>query len=286
MTPRRWTLHIALASALFVLGASCSGRSSPGTGSETNWLACETSADCAVGACLCGHCATACAGPGDCPRTSGEVACKGPDSPAFASLCTAAESRPSGLCLETCAQDADCPGGFRCEAGACVPTAVSTASIGATCIPADEARPGFAGFSESEIAIDDRVAACATRVCLAYHFRGRVTCPYGQAAGGDDCATPHGLPVPVAVAPQLIDRRASETVYCSCRCGGAGPGPYCTCPAGFACEPVAEDVGFASSLSGSYCIKAGTEVTDPAALASAPGPSCDAARHDCDAPGR
>jgi len=67
-------------------------------------------------------------------------------------------------------------------------------------------------------------------------------------------------PVAVPVRAQLVDRRASDAVYCSCRCGGSGPGPFCACPSGYECSTVVPDVGIGSSsvIEGSYCIKAGT----------------------------
>ena len=96
-----------------------------------------------------------------------------------------------------------------------------------------------------------------TRLCLVNHFRGRVTCPYGQdqsgtalptsdgASGGgfpgqdaegnayDRCLIPGGTdstdskqqimratrrPNGALVHPQCVDRAADKTVYCSCRC--------------------------------------------------------------------
>jgi hypothetical protein len=61
-----------------------------------------------------------------------------------------------------------------------------------------------------------------------------------------------------------VDRPASETVYCSCRCenvqGNTNDGAsYCTCPTGFTCTQVYSSVGTAGdAISGGYCIKTGT----------------------------
>lgn len=75
------------------------------------------------------------------------------------------------------------------------------------------------------------------------------------------CVVPgSATPVAVPVTPQLVDCRASDAVYCSCRCGGSGPGPFCACPTGYECATVVPDVGIGSSavIEGSYCIKTGT----------------------------
>jgi len=47
-----------------------------------------------------------------------------------------------------------------------------------------------------------------------------------------------------------------EGVMCSCRCGGdPNDGPFCACPEGFACEPLADDlVSGPDAHSGSYCV--------------------------------
>ena len=87
------------------------------------------------------------------------------------------------------------------------------------------------------------------------------------------------MPVPA----QIISRPTSKAVYCSCRCAGPDSNAkYCQCPSGFSCTElipqglvtVAGDNG-GGQLAGSYCIKAGTEVDNPATLATET--TCDSA---------
>jgi hypothetical protein len=66
--------------------------------------------------------------------------------------------------------------------------------------------------------------------------------------------------VTAAVAPQLIDRRVDQAVYCSCRCAGPDPSArYCECPSGFSCSPVVPHLALGQEqLAGSYCIRHGS----------------------------
>ena len=100
-----------------------------------------------------------------------------------------------------------------------------------------------------------------------------------------DCTTTGDHPVPVAVPvpPQLVNRPPEESVYCSCRCEGpAGQGPFCACPDGFECAKLVDAYGTegGAQVAGSYCIKAGTGVDDPATLSN--GPVCDRAVQSCE----
>ncbi|HEX3770396.1 MAG TPA: hypothetical protein VHV30_06010 [Polyangiaceae bacterium] len=153
-----------------------------------------------------------------------------------------------------------------------VPTSTATApdaaAVGTPCIPGSERDSTFGGFNEGEVATDTANATCgAGMTCLVNHFQGRTTCPYGQTAPGvssvsgvPSCTVPgtNGLVQPPngTVAPQCTDRRASDTVYCSCRCangnGGTSDdgGPYCSCASGYACTP--------TTPTASYCLKADT----------------------------
>jgi len=173
------------------------------------------------------------------------------------------------------------------------------ADIGQPCVPADEYSTAFSGFDEDEVNIGTGNRACSgDAVCLVNHFRGRVSCPYGQTEDdiqmlpGDNpsrCVVPNtsgnekGEAIDVPVRPQLADRRPKDAVYCSCRCanasGKAGSGD-CTCPSGYSCTPLVEDIGLGSKLAGSYCIKSGTAWNDKAP----PGPWCDIDAEDCGDP--
>ena len=173
----------------------------------------------------------------------------------------------------------------------------SAGALGDPCEAVDEANPHFTAYGVTEISLASRYAGCESGICLANHFQGRLSCPYGQPADPNDpsqadpahqdCMTTGPNPVPVAgpVPPQLVNRPPEKAVYCSCRCDGpAGEGPYCACPSGFECAHLVDDYGTGteSTFSGSYCIKAGTGVDDPASLAN--GPVCNRAIQSCGAP--
>jgi len=141
--------------------------------------------------------------------------------------------------------------------------------VGDPCIPEDEYQVTFGGYAETEADVETKSFQCVTRVCLVNHFRGRVSCPYGQAKGAGDCSVPgtDGTDpndvITEAVAAQIVDRQAEKAVYCSCRCDGPDANArYCECPSGFSCTELIPDLGAAFSgaqLSGSYCVKDGTQ---------------------------
>jgi hypothetical protein len=170
--------------------------------------------------------------------------------------------------------------------------------VGDPCTPEDEYQTGFSGFSEQEVNIENRSFQCTTRVCLVNHFRGRVSCPYGQTqatattnatknqarqpvTAADACRVPGttiGIDVPVD--PQIggqvkfDGRQAADTVYCSCRCAGPDKNAkYCTCPSGYHCPGtyLVDDIGLGNSeLAGSYCVRDGTDYHP----AGGTGPDC------------
>ncbi len=144
--------------------------------------------------------------------------------------------------------------------------------IGDPCIPEDEYQMFFGGYSDTEVNLESRSFQCETRLCLVNHFRGRVTCPYGQLEEGMDnrpqeerCHVPGTTDaanlIKVPVNKQYTGRSPADTVYCSCRCAGPDPNSrYCKCPTGFQCEellPFIPPLGN-KELAGSYCIKDGT----------------------------
>ena len=171
--------------------------------------------------------------------------------------------------------------------------------VGDPCVPEQEFDPGFNGFDEKEVNVESKSFQCRTRICLVNHFRGRVSCPYGQNSdktappGANPCVIP-GTSDPVTgiptrnppldpndpnsyndarkkslVAAQCVDRAADKAVYCSCRCAdinGQQPGDqtFCDCPDGYTCEKLVTSIGQGNEgLTGSYCIKNGTKY-DPA----------------------
>jgi hypothetical protein len=161
--------------------------------------------------------------------------------------------------------------------------------VGDPCIPEDEYEKGFAGYGMEEVNVEAMSFQCETRLCLVNHFRGRVTCPYGQTtdiiAGTDPgmkCKVPDGKGnnyVTVEVSPHLDKRRASNAVYCSCRCSGPDKtARYCKCPSGYSCTLLNEiPLGSgASQLLGSYCVRNGTaynKITDSSPMPCEP-PRC------------
>ncbi len=78
-----------------------------------------------------------------------------------------------------------------------LPMACPSSGVGDPCTPEDEYNAGFSGFNLKEDGIESRSFQCQTRLCLANHFQGRVTCPMGQAApkicaGPNDSGCPQG----------------------------------------------------------------------------------------------
>jgi hypothetical protein len=169
-------------------------------------------------------------------------------------------------------------------------TGCKATGVGDPCTPEQEYDPTFNGFSDQEVNVESKSFQCQTRLCLVNHFRGRVSCPYGQTVDGKpdhnaktSCTVP-GAKDPITGRPgstganckpgstdgacvlaQCTDRTADKAVYCSCRCanidGKTDDGAnYCTCPDGFACTQLVTSIGQGDTgLTGGYCIKQGTD---------------------------
>ena len=184
-----------------------------------------------------------------------------------------------------------------CTAG--TSSQAASVGVGDPCPPLIEGDATFLGFNEQEVNFESGSPSCKTGVCLINHFRGRVSCPYGQTAdgaappGGKPCTTPSGAPVTggatdprkkAQVSAQCVDRTADKTVYCSCRCANEGGrtddgAAYCACPDGFACTSVISSIGGSTkSIAGSYCVKNGT-VYDPNTACNQG--DCDPVRKTC-----
>jgi hypothetical protein len=145
--------------------------------------------------------------------------------------------------------------------------ACNESSVGDPCIPEDEYRADFSGYSKEEVNVESRSFQCETRLCLVNKFQGRVSCPAGQTSEGGECRTPDGaLRVSVPVAPQLVARPPSDAVYCSCRCADpldrtGSTAPTCECPEGFECTELIPNVELGDrELAGSYCVKQDTDI--------------------------
>lgn len=181
---------------------------------------------------------------------------------------------------------------------AVLPFGCGAGGVGDPCTPEDEYYATFSGYQATEANIESRSFQCETRVCIVNHFRGRVSCPYGQSpdditqdpdgSQGLRCKIPGTKDelVTVPVDPQFVKRRGDDTVYCSCRCknidGKTDDGArYCECPSGYDCDKLVLDPGLGTGkqLAGYYCIKQGTEYK-PSQLADA----CSRSIDNCSSP--
>jgi len=170
-------------------------------------------------------------------------------------------------------------------------SACQSGGVGDPCIPEDEYDPTFPGYQATETNVESQSFQCETRTCLVTNFQGRVSCPYGQDGPGASpgCYIP-GTPksnatqIQAQVSSQLKNRRPDDAVYCSCRCDGPDPAArYCDCPSGFTCQKLVQDIGKGhAQLSGSYCVKEGSVVTNPQSLAN--GTLCSSVPGQCGDP--
>lgn len=153
-----------------------------------------------------------------------------------------------------CGGSVDLPQG----AGTATGTTSSFSAVGEPCTFSMENDVTFRGFSPYEVNLQSGEVGGV--VCLADHFRGRVSCP----AGGSACLTPRGEPVVAKVEPQCAKRSPERAVYVSCRCANVydrtdDGDDYCTCPTSFDCRQLVSKVGSdRDHLSGAYCTKPGT----------------------------
>ena len=153
-------------------------------------------------------------------------------------------------------------------------------AVGSPCVIGAERFPGYTGANVGSFELQEPAAA-GQPWCLAYHFQGRSTCPYGQdqqghaPAGASPCTTPDGQPVigpgDPTVLPQCVDRRPANVIFWTCKCaneqGHADDGQtYCTCPSSMHC-----DATLALNLlgtAGTYCSKPAAAY-DPSSACSA-----------------
>jgi len=133
--------------------------------------------------------------------------------------------------------------------------------VGDPCTPDEEYVSNFAGFTAGEVNVESKSFQCRTRLCLANHFQGRVSCPYGQddtgtapaglapddpnggsASGNKGCVVP-GTNIPIdptcAVATEAMPYTCSQplspapksglTVQAQCLDRTAALTVYCSC---------------------------------------------------------
>jgi hypothetical protein len=95
--------------------------------------------------------------------------------------------------------------------------------VGDPCVPEQEYDPTFLGFAVGEVNVESKSFDCQTRLCLANHFQGRVTCPYGQTKTG-------GPPVPASNG--VVPKDANGNPIGACELPGSAPAnPDGTVPA-------------------------------------------------------
>lgn len=193
---------------------------------------------------------------------------------------------------------AACGGAVIGDGGGDGGTSSNASGIGAPCVTQQEANPRFTGFIEQEVNVETSTGEpSGAPVCLVNHFRGRVSCPYGQDSSGQGPQGAAGCRVAAGGAPvtgvagqngavvqaQCVDRLAADTVIRSCRCannvGRTDDGDnYCTCPGPMTCTSMISSIGGPTAhLAGSYCIKAGTLFDRANACAAV----CDPSAHAC-----
>lgn len=171
--------------------------------------------------------------------------------------------------------------GLALACGGEVDNRYSGAKVGDPCAPALEDDATFLGFEAQEVSIElpSPDADPSVIVCLANHFRGRTTCPYG----GTSCKTSQGAIVQGQVDAQCTDRRAVKTVTWSCRCANAqgrtdDGANYCSCGDGLECEELVPPVTVSDvDDSGGYCVPSNTDYDAFSACAS----SCDPTYEPC-----
>ena len=103
--------------------------STPSSDANSNWLAvCVGHADCNDGrACICGLCTRTCDSDAECAVGETESACVAPGEAAADLVCNAVlRGSDQLICLATCHEDAGCPDGQECRAGACWRVAAPT----------------------------------------------------------------------------------------------------------------------------------------------------------------
>lgn len=188
-------------------------------------------------------------------------------SATYAVPCTPCDKATDPMCLNT-----GCTGGLTCDPThlvcACDTKATPSLSIGDinyTCAPFDSTCTPSAATS------------CAGLLTsYTCHAAGACQSEYASDAQneGKDCCLPGtDTPVGVPVCGQCgakSPRSATNSVYCSCRCGVADGDPpepdfdFCTCPSGFSCTEVRDDLklGKHNELTGKYCVMDNTVFKD------------------------
>lgn len=148
-------MRFALALAFALVAAACNPKTSPQTGSQTNWLlGCETSAECATGLeCVCGVCTATCLTEPACADLPG-ASCVAADHAGAIALCSG-KAPPINLCLPRC-DDSECGEGMSCVAGVCQPTARAPLEV---TVDPEVRYQTLVGFGASVAYSEDRIVS-------------------------------------------------------------------------------------------------------------------------------
>src|ERR1700736_5922873 len=103
-------------------------------------------------------------------------------------------------------------------------TGCKQTGVGDPCTPEQEFQPSFQGFNEQEVNVESKSFQCQTRLCLVNHFRGRVSCPYGQKNGNPPdgpqgilaCAVPGSDPTHDPITGNPNDTTNGKNVQAQC----------------------------------------------------------------------
>lgn len=99
----------------------------------------------------------------------------------------------------------------------------ASSGVGDPCIPEQEYAQTFLGFDQAEVNVESKSFQCLTRLCLVNHFRGRVTCPYGQDKTGTQLAGIDGQST--GAFPAMDDSVPPNPVGPCLIPGATSPGP-------------------------------------------------------------
>ena len=128
----------------------------------------------------------------------------------------------------------------------------SQTGVGDPCTPEQEYDPTFLGFAAGEVNVESKSFDCQTRLCLANHFQGRVTCPYGQQKDGGVPTAPNNSP-PLPSSGAFSDKNGNPIGQCVLP-GGGVDSPSGIAPSGQGVTGIPADTN-AGALVPPQCVK-------------------------------
>jgi hypothetical protein len=126
--------------------------------------------------------------------------------------------------------------------------ACSEVGVGDPCTPETIPvnRQGLAGFVPSESYIESSSVQCRSRLCIVYRLDN-------TTAGPADPRQPCRTTAPRDPVNCVTEQEVSDSVHCTCKCGGPKTAEQCECPGGFKCVEILTLGG--DGIKGSYCVK-------------------------------